>query len=78
MLYWMIGGLQVIGFEQINFILIFLFAGFFIILKNLNEMDLLLAGEDLAQSRGVDVYKGRVFGRLVSIGRLESISQLCR
>ena len=59
MLYWMIGGLQVIGYEQINFILLFIIIGFFIIMKNLKEMDLLLIGEDLAKSRGVNVVKVR-------------------
>ena len=59
MLYWTIGGLQVIGYEQINFVIIFIIAGFIIVIKNLREMDLLLVGEDLAQSRGVNVHKVR-------------------
>lgn len=59
MLYWMIGGLQVIGYEQIQLIIVFIVAGIFIIYKNLSEMDLLLIGEDLAQSRGVNVIKVR-------------------
>ena len=59
MLYWMIGGLQVIGYEQINFVLAFIILGFLVIFMNLTEMDLLLLGEDLAKSRGVDVSKVR-------------------
>lgn len=59
MLYWMIGGLQVLGYEQIRFVLIFIVFGFIIIVKNIREMDLLLAGEELAQSRGVNVHHVR-------------------
>lgn len=59
MLYWMIGGLQVLGYEQIRFVLIFIVIGFIIIIKNIREMDLLLAGEELAQSRGVNVHQVR-------------------
>lgn len=59
MLYWMIGGLQIIGYEQINFTLPFIVVGVIIIFKNLREMDLLLIGEDLAKSRGVNVVKVR-------------------
>ena len=59
MIIWMMGGLQVIGFEQIQFILLFVILGFIIILKNLFEMDLLLTGEEMAASRGVNVRKVR-------------------
>lgn len=59
MLYWMIGGLQVLGYDQIQFVFVFITIGMLIILKNLFEMDLMLIGEDLAQSRGVNVHKVR-------------------
>jgi iron complex transport system permease protein len=59
MLYWMIGGLQVLGYDQIQFIFVFIIIGMIMILRKLKEMDLLLIGEDLAQSRGVNVHKVR-------------------
>lgn len=59
MLYWMIGGLQIMGYEQINFVFLFVIFGLIIVFKNLKEMDLLTVGEDIAQSRGVPVEKVR-------------------
>ena len=59
MLYWMIGGLQVLGYDQIQFVFLFILIGLIIIGRNLAEMDLLLIGEDLARSRGVNVHKVR-------------------
>lgn len=59
MLIWMIGGIQIMGYEQIHFILLFVILGFIIIFKNLFEMDILLSGEETAASRGVNVRKVR-------------------
>ncbi|MCH2205460.1 MAG: iron ABC transporter permease [Lentisphaerales bacterium] len=59
MLYWMIGGLQVIGYEQIRFVIVFVVVGMIVVILNLKEMDLLVIGEDMATSRGVDVAKVR-------------------
>ena len=59
MLYWMIGGLQVIGYEHIQFVILFVLLGFVVVFMNLKEMDLLMVGEDMATSRGVDVTKVR-------------------
>ena len=59
MLYWMIGGLQVLGYDQIMFVVIFIAIGLVIIGCNLQEMDLMLTGEELAKSRGVNVQKVR-------------------
>ena len=59
MVIWMMGGLQVIGYEQLHLILLFVIIGFIIVFKNLFEMDLLLTGEEMAASRGVNVRKVR-------------------
>lgn len=59
MLYWMIGGLQVIGYDHIKFVILFVLFGFVVVFRHLKEMDLLMVGEDMATSRGVDVSKVR-------------------
>jgi len=59
MVIWMMGGLQVIGYDQLYIILAFIIIGFIVVFNNLFEMDLLLTGEDMAASRGVNVRKVR-------------------
>ncbi|MBN1130377.1 MAG: iron ABC transporter permease, partial [Chitinispirillaceae bacterium] len=52
---WLMGGIQVAGFGAIFTMLPFYAAGVAIIFLLLPRLDQMLAGEDLAQSRGVDV-----------------------
>jgi iron complex transport system permease protein len=52
---WLMGGIEVFGYQQILSMLPFMVIGMFIVLIKLPELDHLLAGEDLAKSRGVRV-----------------------
>jgi iron complex transport system permease protein len=52
---WLMGGIEVFGYQQIVSMLPFMAIGMFIVLIKLPELDHLLAGEDLAKSRGVRV-----------------------
>jgi iron complex transport system permease protein len=52
---WLMGGLQIVGFEAILQLVPFVAAGLAVILLLLRELDLLVLGEDLAAGRGVDV-----------------------
>ena len=52
---WLMGGLEVYGYNQIVVMLIFVAIGSGIIFFKLSEIDQLLTGDDIAQSRGVNI-----------------------
>jgi iron complex transport system permease protein len=52
---WLMGGIEVFGYQQIISMLPFVLAGMIIVLIKLPELDHLLVGDDLAKSRGVRV-----------------------
>jgi iron complex transport system permease protein len=52
---WLMGGLDVVGFEPVWQVLPFAAAGLLVVTVLTREMDLLVAGEDLAATRGVSV-----------------------
>ncbi len=52
---WLMGGLEVVGFSAVLNLAPFAIGGMAIILLLTDELNLLTIGEDLAQSRGVDV-----------------------
>jgi iron complex transport system permease protein len=54
---WLMGGLDVYGYEQVIILSVFIIVGSAIIFCKLIEIDHLVTGEDVAQSRGVDVVK---------------------
>jgi iron complex transport system permease protein len=57
---WLMGGLEVYGYEQVIIMSIFIILGVGIIFSKLSEIDHLVAGEDIAESRGVDVSKTKI------------------
>jgi len=52
---WLMGGLEVVGFEPVWQVLPFAVVGLVVVTVLAREMDLLLVGEDLAATRGVSV-----------------------
>ena len=52
---WLMGGIEVIGYQQIFSMVPFLACGIIILIFKLPELDHLLVGDDLAKSRGVRV-----------------------
>lgn len=57
---WLMGGIEVAGFGSFVAMLPFWLIGTILVLLQLPRLDQLLAGEDLAQSRGVNVVKTKV------------------
>lgn len=51
---WLMGGIEVFGYKQVLIMLPFTLAGLLIIFAHLPHLDQLLAGEDIARSRGVN------------------------
>lgn len=58
---WLMGGLEVFGYESVVIMLIFIALGVIIIAWKLPELDHLLTGEDMAKSRGVSVAKTKTY-----------------
>ena len=56
---WLMGGVEVMGYTPVLGLLPFFIGGSMIVLYLTNELNLLLTGEDLAASRGVDVGRTR-------------------
>jgi len=52
---WLMGGIEIFGYQQILSMLPFVVTGMIIVLLKLPELDHLLTGDDLAKSRGVRV-----------------------
>lgn len=55
MVRWTMGGLAVVGYREVLWLLPWLFGGIFVLARRRWELDLLLTGEELAASRGVDL-----------------------
>lgn len=58
---WLMGGLEVLGFETVLNLLPFVIAGSAILLYLTHELNLMMTGEEMAASRGVDVKRVRTF-----------------
>lgn len=58
---WLMGGLEVFGYDSVVIMLIFITLGALIIVWKLPELDHLLTGDDMAQSRGVTVLKTKCY-----------------
>jgi iron complex transport system permease protein len=56
---WLMGGLEVYGYRQVITMSALVLVGLVVIFRNLAEIDHFITGEDIAQSRGVDVVKIR-------------------
>ncbi len=59
MVRWLLGGLDVVGFRAVLGILPFIVAGVLLVLLHASELNQLLQGDELAQSRGVAVRRVR-------------------
>ena len=58
---WLMGGLEAVGYGSFLDMLPFVLSGCAIIFYQANELNLLVTGEDIAVSRGVDVKKVKIF-----------------
>jgi iron complex transport system permease protein len=58
---WLMGGLEVFGYDSVVIMLILIALGGIIIFLKLPELDHLLSGEDMAKSRGVSVAKTKAY-----------------
>ncbi len=73
---WLMGGFEIVGYTPVISMLPFVTAGSILILINVNELNLLTIGEDLAVSRGVDVKRTKMIIFLASslmVGSVVSI-----
>ncbi len=52
---WLMGGFEIVGYSPVFTILPFVAAGAAIVMLNVNELNLVMAGEDLAAGKGVDL-----------------------
>ena len=76
MMRWLMGGLEVAGFESVLNIAPFIVSGSVIMLFMTHELNLLTAGEEIAMSRGVDVpgvKKTLFFGASLMVGSVVSV-----
>lgn len=73
---WLMGGLEVVGFDAVIKLLPFAIAGFLTILFLLHELDLLAIGEDIAATRGVAVHRVKkmiFFGVSLMVGGVVAV-----
>jgi iron complex transport system permease protein len=76
MMRWLMGGLEVAGFESVLNVAPFVVAGCAIMIAMTHELNLLTAGEEIALSRGVDVPKVKkilFFGSSLMVGSVVAI-----
>ncbi|HUI90604.1 MAG TPA: iron ABC transporter permease [Chitinivibrionales bacterium] len=74
---WLMGGIEITGYNQIYSMLPFLAGGIFILIFKLPELDHLLVGEDLAKSRGVRVSRTKNLLLLAATLIVGSIVSVC-
>jgi iron complex transport system permease protein len=74
---WLMGGIEVFGYRQILSMLPFVIAGMTILFFKLPELDHLLAGDDLAKSRGVRVSQTKNILLLAATLIVGSIVAVC-
>jgi iron complex transport system permease protein len=76
MMRWLMGGLEVGGFESVLNVAPFVVAGCAIMIALTHELNLLTAGEEIALSRGVDVPKAKkilFFGASLMVGSVVAV-----
>ena len=57
MIRWLMGGIAVAGYQEVVLLTPIMVAGFWIVLKHEPQLNLLLLGDDLAQTRGLSVIR---------------------
>jgi iron complex transport system permease protein len=76
MMRWLMGGLEVTGFESVLNLAPFVISGCAIMFFATHELNLLTAGEEIALSRGVDVSKTKrvlFFGASLMVGSVVAV-----
>lgn len=74
---WLMGGIEVAGYNSIFTMLPFYLTGMILVLLQLPRLDQLLAGEDLAQSRGVHVAKTKAVLLIAATFLIGGIVAVC-
>ena len=54
---WLMGGISVVGYRELLWLTPILLMGFVVVFQKANHLNLLLLGDDLAQSRGLNALK---------------------
>ncbi len=73
---WLMGGIEVFGYDQIISMLPFYILGIILIFLKLPVLDQLLAGDDLAQTRGVEIKQTKsvlLFAATVIVGSIVAV-----
>jgi iron complex transport system permease protein len=73
---WLMGGLEVYGYQHIFSMLPLVILGIAVIFIKLPELDLLLTGEDIAKTRGVNVIRTKrvlFFATSITVGAIVSV-----
>ncbi|HHI79312.1 MAG TPA: iron ABC transporter permease, partial [Planctomycetes bacterium] len=76
-LHWLMGGLDVLGYEPVLTLAVFVLPFLLLLLLRSRELDLMTTGEDLAQSRGVEVVRAKkllFFANSAMVGGIVSIT----
>ncbi len=74
---WLMGGVEAIGYKALFSFVPFEIVAFFIIFSQLSQLDHLLTGDDIAQSRGVDIKKTRTLLLLATTMLVGTIVAVC-
>ncbi len=74
---WLMGGLEVVGYAPLLNMLPFVLAGAAVILYISNELNLMLIGEEIAVSRGVDVKKTRLAAFIATSVMVGGVVAVC-
>ncbi len=77
MVRWMMGGLAVVGYREVFWLLPWVVVGVLVLLRLRWDLDLLLTGEEVAASRGVDLHRLRrsvLAGASAMIGALVAVA----
>jgi len=74
---WLMGGLEVYGYDSVAPLAILVVASLTIIAARLTELDHLLTGEDLAQVRGIDVRRTKIILFFATSLCVSSIISVC-
>ncbi|MBN1577922.1 MAG: iron ABC transporter permease [Chitinispirillaceae bacterium] len=74
---WLMGGVEAIGYKALFSFLPFEIIGIIIIFSQLPQLDHLLTGDDIAQSRGVDIKRTRILLLLATTMMVGTIVAVC-